>query len=190
MVKTPLSICVFCGSSHGEDPRFADAARKLGALIGARGYALVFGGGDVGLMGEVARAARAHGARVIGVLPEFLKHLEPPSKSTEELIITTDMQVRKQHMLALSDAFVCLPGGLGTLDEIFEVLTTAQLNVHHKPIVLINTAGFYEPLLALLKHTIGAKFAQPSAQTLFRVVATPEEALDAVAASSGARAQS
>ena len=189
MDKTTLSICVFCGSSHGADPRYTDAARRLGALIGDRGFTLVFGGGDVGLMGETARTARDHGAKIVGVLPKFLRHLEPPSKSTEELIITPDMQVRKAHMLALSDAFIALPGGLGTLDEIFEVLTTAQLHVHAKPIVLVNTDGFYDPLLALLKHTTERKFALPQIDALYCVVETPEEAVEAVASQSRARTQ-
>jgi uncharacterized protein (TIGR00730 family) len=189
MDKTPLSVCVFCGSSHGEDPRFTEAARKLGRLIGERGYTLVFGGGDVGLMGEVSRAAREHGAKVIGVLPQFLKHLEPPSRATDELIITRDMNERKAHMLALSDAFVSLPGGIGTLDEIFEVLIGAQLHTHTKPIVLVDIGDFYAPLLRLLEHTIEEKFVQKQVETLYRVVKTPEQALDAVAELLGSRPQ-
>ena len=128
------SICVFCGSSPGAKPVYAETARELGRLLGENGYQLVFGGGGVGLMGEVARAARAAGAPVIGVLPGFLRGLEPPLKSAEELIVTPDLQQRKARMLALADAFVILPGGLGTLDEYFEVITTTQLRVHAKPI--------------------------------------------------------
>jgi predicted Rossmann-fold nucleotide-binding protein len=116
-------------------PPMPQAARELGTLLAANGFSLVFGGGNIGLMGEVARAARAGGAPVIGILPAFLKHLEPPLKSAEELIITPDLQQRKARMLALADAFVILPGGLGTLDEYFEVLTSAQLHVLGKPIV-------------------------------------------------------
>ena len=190
MAKTTLSVCVFCGSSFGENPRYADAARRLGSAIGERGFTLVFGGGDVGLMGETARAARDHGAKVVGVLPQFLRHLEPPSESTDELIITPDMQERKAHMLALSDAFIALPGELGTLDEIFEVLTTAQLHVHTKPIVLVNIDRFFDPLLALLAHTAEKKFALPTSAALYRVVTTPDEALDTIAALLSARSQS
>lgn len=190
MDKRTLSICVFCGSSKGTKPQYAEAARRTGALIGDRGHSLVFGGGGIGLMGEVARTVRIHGGNVIGILPEFLKHLEPPSTSAEELIITSDMQQRKAHMLSLSDAFVVLPGGLGTMDEIFEVLTTAQLHVHNKPIIVVNIDGYFAPLLALIAHSVSEGFARPEIENLFHIVATPDEAIDAVEQLSGiARAQ-
>jgi uncharacterized protein (TIGR00730 family) len=180
MDKRTPSICVFCGSSFGSSPDFADAARRLGELIAKRGFSLVFGGGAVGLMGEVSRAVSLNGGSVTGVLPEFLKHLEPPSRATDKLIVTPDMQERKKHMLALSDAFVVLPGGLGTLDEIFEVLSTAQLKVHRKPIVLVNLHGHFDPVIKLIAHVVKDGFAASTANALYRVVKTPEQAIEAV----------
>src|ERR1700712_620706 len=121
--KTP-AICVFCGSSQGANPAYSAAAKRLGSLIGERGYSMVFGGGKNGLMGDTAMAAAAAGAKVLGVLPEVLQKIEVPlEKESEDLILVPDMQVRKQIMLNRSDAFILLPGGLGTLDELFEVLS-------------------------------------------------------------------
>ncbi len=173
-------VCVFCGSSMGADPAYAQAARRLGALIGESGRALVFGGGDIGLMGEVAREAYARGAAVHGVLPAFLRHLEPPLKKGEELEITPDLQQRKTRMIALADAFIVLPGGLGTLDEFFEVLTSAQLGALAKPIVVLNTNGYFDLLRALLAHAIEMGFARADSTALCRFVATPEEAMAAI----------
>ena len=178
MVKKTPALCVFCGSSPGRNPRHAEMARELGRLIGTRRFSLVFGGGNVGLMGEVARAVSEHGGTVIGVLPKFLRHLEPPLRSTDELIITPDMQQRKARMLSLSDAFVALSGGLGTLDEIFEVLSTAHLSVHAKPIALLNIEGHFDPLLAILKRVISDGFAPASIERLYRVTKTPLETMD------------
>lgn len=175
--KAPLTICVFCGSMPGADPAYAEAARKLGTLIGTGGHRLVFGGGGIGLMGETARAARDNGAEVIGILPAFLRHLEPPLKSAQELVITPDLQQRKARMLALADAFVLLPGGLGTMDEYFEVVTTAQLHVHHKPIISIDVNGYFQPLKALLDHIVSQGFARAEIAALHQFVATPEEAM-------------
>jgi uncharacterized protein (TIGR00730 family) len=177
--KTP-SICVFCGSSSGVDARHTKAARQLGTLIGQRGFSLVFGGGGVGLMGEVADAVSENGGMVIGVLPKFLRHVEPPLKSIEELIITPDMQQRKARMLSLADAFVALSGGLGTLDEIFEVLSTAQLKVHSKPIVLLNIDGHFDPLIAVLDKIVRDGFAHGDISKLYRITATPEETVDLI----------
>jgi uncharacterized protein (TIGR00730 family) len=178
MVKKTPALCVFCGSSPGRNPRHAEMARELGRLIGAKGFSLVFGGGNVGLMGEVARAVSENNGTVIGVLPKFLRHLEPPLGTTEELIITPDMQQRKARMLSLSDAFVALSGGLGTLDEIFEVVSTAHLNVHAKPIALLNIDGHFDPLLAVLSRIVKDGFAPASIERLYRVTTTPEETMD------------
>jgi uncharacterized protein (TIGR00730 family) len=177
MVKKIPAICVFCGSSPGHNPSHATAAREFGRLIGKHGYSLVFGGGNVGLMGEVARAVSGNGGTVIGVLPSFLRHLEPPLKETEELIITPDMQQRKARMLSLSDAFVSLPGGLGTLDEIFEVLSTAHLAVHSKPIALLNIDGHFDALLKVLDRVIEDGFAPAAIDRLYRVTRTPAETI-------------
>ncbi|HEY4943213.1 MAG TPA: TIGR00730 family Rossman fold protein [Rhizomicrobium sp.] len=180
--KTP-AICVFCGSSHGARPAYAAAAARLGTLIGEGGYAMVFGGGQNGLMGVAARAAHAAGAKVLGVLPDFLRRIEVPLEpESEDLVIVPDMQIRKQIMLNRSDAFVVLPGGLGTLDELFEVLSISQLKAHDKPIVVIDTEGFYTALWPLLSHIVREGFAVRSIENLYHVVATPDEAMARIAA--------
>ena len=170
-------ICVFCGSSIGSSAAYAEAARELGRAIGEQGHTLVFGGGAVGLMGEVARAARSAGAPIIGVLPAFLRGAEPPLKSAEELIITPDLQLRKARMLALADAFVILPGGLGTLDEYFEVITTTQLKVHAKPIIVVNIEDYFAPLKTLLARIVEQGFARAEIANYHEFVSTPAEAM-------------
>jgi uncharacterized protein (TIGR00730 family) len=182
------AVCVFCGSSPGAKPVYAQAARELGQLLGENGYRLVFGGGGIGLMGEVARAARDAGAPVIGILPAFLRSLEPPLKSAEELIVTPDLQQRKARMLAIADAFVILPGGLGTLDEYFEVITTTQLRVHAKPIVVVNVEGYFDPLKVLLDRVVEQGFARMEIASYHEFVATPAEAIERLRHLLGARA--
>lgn len=175
-------ICVFCGSSHGSDTAYAHAARGFGALLGARGFDLVFGGGYIGLMGEVAHEARRAGATVTGVLPESLRHLEPPSRDAQRMVITPDLHERKRLMLSLSDGFAVLPGGLGTLDEFFEVLTSVQLEVFDKPIVLLDTRGAFAALEALLDDTIARGFAGERVKELYHRAATPQAAIEYLAA--------
>jgi uncharacterized protein (TIGR00730 family) len=182
------TVCVFCGSSPGAKPVYAQAARELGQLLGENGYRLVFGGGGIGLMGEVARAARDAGAPVIGILPAFLRSLEPPLKSVEELIVTPDLQQRKARMLALADAFVILPGGLGTLDEYFEVITTRQLRVHAKPIIIVNVEGYFDPLKVLLNRVVEQGFARMEIASYHEFVGTPAEAIERLRHLPGARA--
>lgn len=171
------ALCVFCGSNHGNDPAYTAAAQRFGALMGEKGFDLVFGGGGVGLMGELARAVRQHGGKVTGIIPDFLRHLEPPLEIATELIITRDMNERKSRMFGAAAAFVVLPGGLGTLDELAEALTGAQLHTHAKPIVFININGFFDPFFALIDHIVAHGFAAPQIKKLMRVVATPEEAI-------------
>jgi uncharacterized protein (TIGR00730 family) len=144
------AVCVFCGSSAPADPRYLDAARALGALIARRHVALVYGGGSTGLMGELADAALALGGRVIGVIPAGLFAREAGHTGLTELREVTSMHERKKLMYDLSDAFVALPGGLGTLEELAEVATWSQLGLHSKPVVLLNVGGFWDPLLAQL----------------------------------------
>lgn len=180
MDNTKPVLCVFCGSSHGRDAAYASAARRMGMLIGENGYNLVFGGGYVGLMGEVAHAARVAGAKITGVLPEFLRHLEPPAENEEKIVLTPDLQTRKNLMLSSADAFVALPGGLGTMDEVFEVLTSAQLGVFAKPLVLLNTGGFFDPLVALLNHIVAKRFARDDIANLYHTASTPEDVIDAL----------
>lgn len=175
--KAGPAICVFCGSSFGTDPAFAEAARIVGAGIADMGARFVFGGGVPGLMGESARAAREAGTQVLGFLPGFLRDVEPPLSHGETTEIVPDLFVRKQKMIALSDAFVVLPGGLGTFDEFFEVLTAAQLHVEAKPIVVVNVNGYFEPLDALVRHTIKMGFARDTALSLYDLADGPEAAL-------------
>ena len=177
MDKTSRTICVFCGSSPGIREVYAEAARETGRLIAANGYAMVFGGGGLGLMGETARSVRDSGASVTGILPDFLRHLEPPLARGETVHIVPDLFRRKDEMMTLADAFIVLPGGLGTLDEFYEVVTSAQLGVHKKPIVVLNTGGFYDPLQAMMEHVVREGFAKPAAIALYRIAATPAEAL-------------
>ena len=180
MVKNKPVLCVFCGSSDGRDAAHAAAARRLGTLIGENGYDLVFGGGYVGLMGEVAHAARMAGAKITGVLPEFLRHLEPPAENEEELVLTADLQERKRLMLSMADAFVALPGGLGTMDEFFEVLTSAQLGELHKPIVLLDSGGFFAHLKVLLDHIVAEGFARKDIAELYHIASKPEDVMEAL----------
>jgi len=176
--KTP-AICVFCGSSHGTKPAYAQAAVRLGTLIGERGFAMVFGGGNVGLMGETSRAARAAGAKVLGIIPAFLRRREVSLEGANDVMVP-DMQIRKQRMIDESDAFVILPGGLGTLDELFEVISIAQLREHDKPIVIVNTDDFYAPLWLMLSRVVREGFAMRNVENLYHVVKTPEQAIELI----------
>lgn len=165
----PASVAVFCGASPGHDPRFAEAARGLGAGLARAGVRLVYGGGRVGLMGTVADAALEAGGRVIGVIPEFLTRSEVAHAGVEELVVTDSMHSRKQRMFQLSDAFVSFAGGLGTLDETFEILTWRQLGLHDKPILIADVAGSAAPLLELIEDVIRLGFARPSIRNLYEV---------------------
>ena len=175
--KNGPAICVFCGSSLGTNPAFGEAARAVGAGIAQMGAHMVFGGGSPGLMGVTARAAREAGTGVVGIQPDFLRAVEPPLTDGETTEIVPDLFVRKQQMIARSDAFVVLPGGLGTYDEFFEVLTAAQLGVHAKPIVLINVNGYFDALDALVRDTVRMGFASQAALSLYTVADSAEAAL-------------
>jgi len=175
--KKSHAICVFCGSSYGRDPRFRDAARAVGAGIAKAGWSLVFGGGGNGLMGDVAKAAQAGGAPVQGIIPAFLQSLEPPVSAEEKLIVTPHIQERKALMLQMSDAFVVLPGGLGTFDEFFEVATEAQLGVHAKPIIVVNVDDYYNALDTMLHDTVKAGFAGAKIMEMYHLADGAEAAL-------------
>jgi len=175
-----ISICVFCGSRYGADSRFRAAAARLGELAGRARVRLIYGGGHVGMMGAVADAAIAEGGEVTGLIPSRLLEREVGHRAITELIVTKDMFERKQQMIDRADAFVILPGGLGTLDELLEVVTLRQLGYHAKPIVLVNLGGYWDPLVALVDRVIEQKFADPSARTLYRMVDTIEEVLPAL----------
>jgi uncharacterized protein (TIGR00730 family) len=177
MEKNKKAICVFCGASFGNDPQFRQAARAIGAGIAALGCSMVFGGGGLGLMGDAARAAREGSTTVEGILPGFLRDAEPPLTHGETTEIVADLFVRKQQMIARSDGFIVLPGGLGTFDEFFEVVTAAQLGVHAKPIIVVNVCGYFDALQTMLQATVKAGFATAAALTLYRLADGPDAAL-------------
>jgi uncharacterized protein (TIGR00730 family) len=174
---TGPAICVFAGASHGDSPRFTEAARAIGAGIAAMGGSMVFGGGGLGLMGEAARAALAGGADIQGIMPAFLQAIEPEVSPQEKLIVTPHMQERKTLMLQMADAFIVLPGGLGTFDEFFEVATEAQLGVHKKPIVVVNVEGYYDALDTMLRQMIDHGFAKPVVLELYHLADGADSAL-------------
>lgn len=142
------NVCVYCGSNSGSSPAFAAAAKDLGRSIGEAGLRLVYGGGSIGLMGIVAHAVLAHGGPVTGIIPQFLKDREVMLKEVTDLVVTADMHERKRTMFERADGFVALPGGIGTLEEVVEVMTWAQLEQHQKPILFVNIEGFWDPLIA------------------------------------------
>jgi uncharacterized protein (TIGR00730 family) len=146
------AICVYCGSSPGTDPAFAKAARDFGKILAESGVRLVYGGGSIGLMGAIAGSVIEHGGAATGIIPEFLTEKERPRRLAQEQIITRDMHERKRTMFERADAFVALPGGLGTLEELVEQMTWAQLGRHKKPILIVNINGFWDPLLVLIDH--------------------------------------
>ena len=169
------SLCVFCGSKTGDDPAFEAAARRFGELMVERGVRLVFGGGRIGLMGVVADAVLGGGGEAVGVIPEFLKDLEVGNDEVTEQIVTASMHERKNRMFELSDGFVVLPGGLGTLDETLEIVTWKQLRIHSKPVVVVNTLGYWTALGDLVQQIIDGGFAHPAVVELFTVVDTPDD---------------
>ncbi|MEU8157925.1 TIGR00730 family Rossman fold protein [Micromonospora sp. NPDC048986] len=172
------AICVFCASSRTLDQRWLDLAAETGAELARRGHTLVSGGGCVGMMGALADGARSAGGRTVGVIPQSLVDLEVADLASDELLVTDSMASRKTLMIDKSDAFLTLPGGLGTLDELFEVWTTATLALHTKPMVLIDTDGFYSPLLDWLDALADQTFLKPAGRDLLTVTTTVTEALD------------
>lgn len=181
-------ICVFCGSSVGADPAYLADAKSLGERIARGGCGLVYGGTSVGLMGVAADAALAGGAEVIGVLPRKLKEREIAHRGLTKLHLVGSMHERKALMASLSDAFVALPGGYGTLDEFFEIVTWAQLGIHSKPCILINTGGYYDSLLRFLEHAVSEGFVRPGNRDLVQAARDPAEALDWIERRWGAQA--
>lgn len=172
-------VCVFCGSSPGSDPAFAAAAVELGHVLAERNVGLVYGGASVGLMGRLADAALAAGGEVIGVIPRALVDLEVAHRGLADLRVVGSMHERKALMAELADAFIALPGGLGTLDELFEILTWAQLGLHHKPIGLLDVGGYFNPLLAFLDGAVRARFVAPEHRAMLLRAADPLTLLDA-----------
>ncbi len=167
MQSFTASICVFCGARPGRDAVLAETARSTGTMLAQNRWRLVYGAGDIGLMGEVARTARGAGGACLGVIPQHLMAREAARRDLTHLVVTETMHERKKVMFANSDAIVVLPGGAGTLDEFFEVLTWAQIGLHRKPILLLDLAGYWQPLVALVEHVITQGFAEPGLRQLF-----------------------
>ena len=172
-----LNICVYCGSANGTEPHFIKAAEELGSRIGAAGHGLVYGGGDNGLMGKVARATLAAGGRVVGIIPDFLKNRESMLHEAQELVVVPDMHTRKRMMFERADAFVALPGGVGTLEELVEQLTWVQLGRHTKPVVIADIGGFWRPLLSLFAHMRNSGFIRQEFELRYLVAERVEDIL-------------
>ncbi|MFC4067564.1 LOG family protein [Actinoplanes subglobosus] len=172
------AICVFCASSTTLEQRWLDLAAETGRTLAERGHTLVSGGGRVGMMGAVTESARAAGGHTLGIIPQCLVDLEVADEDSAELVVTDDMAARKTVMIDRSDAFITLPGGLGTLDELFEVWTTATLDVHRKPIVLLDPDGFYDGLTRWLGTLTDQKFVRPAAMDMLLTARTVAEAID------------
>lgn len=174
-------MCVFCGSSAGNDARYAVAARELGRLLVGRGHGLVYGGGRVGLMGEIATAVLDAGGEAVGVIPEALLQREVGHGALTRLEVVGSMHERKARMAELADGFIAMPGGFGTFEEWFEIITWGQLGIHAKPCVLMNLDGYFDPLLALVAGGVREGFIRAEHRELFAVAATPAGVLDCIA---------
>jgi uncharacterized protein (TIGR00730 family) len=184
-MSTIRTVCVYCGSSPGTDPAFIAAAKRLGELMAKENVGLVYGGGSRGLMGAVATSVLDHGGHVTGIIPEFLQQQEQTLKRAQEVIVTPDMHVRKQTMFDKADAFVALPGGIGTLEELVEQLTWAQLGRHKKPILIVNIGGFWDPLCALLDHMRKLQFIRSDLGVTLLVADRAEDVLPKLRAAAG-----
>ncbi|MCG8493674.1 MAG: TIGR00730 family Rossman fold protein [Sneathiellales bacterium] len=174
------SLCVYCGSRMPAEPAISEAAKNLGTQLGQNGIQLVYGGGHVGLMGITADATLDAGGKVIGIIPEHLHDIEVGHENLTELYVVDSMHTRKQMMFEKSDAFVVLPGGIGTLDETFEMITWRQLKLHDKPIILVNYLGYWQPFLDLMDHMINQGFVETEVFSYFQVVEGLEEILPAL----------
>ncbi|MGB1547934.1 MAG: TIGR00730 family Rossman fold protein [Alphaproteobacteria bacterium] len=181
-MKNVRAICVYCGSSGRVDPIYLETAREVGRLLAEQGIRLVFGGGGIGLMGAVADATLEGDGEVIGVMPKFLEDIEVAHQRITELIVVDSMHARKQKMFDLADAFLVLPGGYGTLDEMVEMITWKQLRQHDKPILIVNTAGYWDPFAKLVDSIIQHKFARSGDRDLYTMVSSVKEILPALAA--------
>jgi hypothetical protein len=174
------TVCVFCASHSGADPRYAEAARSFGELLAVSGRRIVYGGGNTGLMGALADAALAAGGEIVGVMPKHLVDREVAHRGLTRLEVVDSMHQRKARLSDMADAFVALPGGLGTLEEFVEVWTWGQLGLHRKPYGLMNVAGFYTPLLAFLDHAVSEGFVRPEHRAMVRVAEDPEQLIAAI----------
>ena len=175
------SLCVYCGSARGRSPRYVAAAKELGEALAARQIKLVYGGARIGMMGEVADAVMKNGGEVVGVIPEHLQTSEVGHSGITELKVVDSMHTRKKLMFDLSDAFAVLPGGYGTLDELFEIITWRMLKLHDKPVVVLNIDGYWDPLQKLIDHLIDDGFARPDSRQYFSVVNSVGRMFDLIA---------
>jgi len=187
-MSTIRNVCVYCGSSDGADARFAEAAEELGRTLAAERIGLVYGGGGEGLMGRLARSTLAAGGAVTGVIPRFLIRKEHPLTDVQEMLVVDSMHERKQAMFDRADAFIALPGGIGTLEELVEQMTWAQLNRHVKPILIADVGGFWRPLLALLAHMRIEGFIREGFEARYLVAEKMEDAVPMLRATAERRA--
>jgi uncharacterized protein (TIGR00730 family) len=179
------NVCVYCGSGPGTNPKFMEAARDFGRLLAESTVGLVYGGGSIGLMGAVSQGVLEHGGRVTGIIPEFLTQRERAQGGTQELIVTANMHERKQLMFERADAFVALPGGIGTLEELVEQLTWAQLGRHNKPILIADIDGFWTPFIALINHMRETAFVRPGLSVNLLIAQCVEDILPKLRAAAG-----
>jgi uncharacterized protein (TIGR00730 family) len=179
-MSPPRKLCVYCGSGSGHNPAYVEAARTLGKAMAKAEIGLVYGGGSLGLMGELAHAVLAEGGHVTGIIPSFLANRERMLTEVNELIVTADMHERKMTMFARATGFAALPGGLGTLEELAEISTWAQLGQHAKPIILCNIEGYWDPLVTLLDHMRAENFIRAGMDVMMEVVATAEDVIPAL----------
>jgi uncharacterized protein (TIGR00730 family) len=179
-MSLPVSVCVYCGASENIKQTYKDAARALGTVLGSNGIRTVYGGGKVGLMGIVADAALAAGGEVIGVIPQHIQGREIAHLALTELHVVDSMHVRKRMMVDRAEAFIVLPGGYGTLDEAFEIITWKQLGLHDRSVIFVNVAGYFDPLLAFVAHALEEGFLSSRHLSLFKVVDRVEEVLPAL----------
>ncbi len=176
------SICVYCSSSDAVSASFFEVASQLGDAIARQEFTLVYGGGNIGLMGAIARSVRTRGGRVIGVIPGFMENRGLAFADADEMVVTVDMRSRKSVMEERADAFVALPGGFGTLEEVFEVLTLKQLGLHNKPVVFLNTDGFYDGLVGVFEHIYRERFAKPDHRELYHFAQNVEDTISYIKA--------
>ncbi|MCE5198184.1 TIGR00730 family Rossman fold protein [bacterium] len=177
-MNSPKSICVYCASSDAISQDFFAVANELGAAIARADYTLIYGGGEIGLMGELARSVHSRDGRVVGVIPEFLRRPGISYESADELIVTVDMRERKAIMESRADAFIALPGGFGTLEEMLEIITLKQLGIINKPMVFLNTGGFYNGLNQVFEHIFDHNFAKPRYRELYHFAQDVTEAME------------
>ncbi len=173
-----MNICVYCGSSPGNNPDIVDKAQEFGKLMAERGHSLIYGGSSLGIMGTIADSVMVNGSEVIGVIPENLFKKEVAHRGITRLITVKDMHQRKSHMAELADAFVAFPGGFGTMEELFEIITWNQIGILNKPVTIMNLSGYYDALMKMIDHAVDSGFIKPKNREIIQVAETLEECLE------------